>query len=138
MPDLHYVPGRVIRDDASVFTDTPCLLLYFFRGLLDEMAIPPRAALQTSELLVPPVLTNRLPWSRGYFETLGNLAFDTGEILPTHSFRSHTRRDPTYFDEQRRRVEPVEPIGDWGLHSFRTIDDLLSRALDLPLAPDDT
>jgi hypothetical protein len=51
------------------------------------------------------------------------------EILTPGSFR--------YYAEHNHRLErPVEPVGDYVLHSYGTIDDLVSKALGIPLAPD--
>ena len=42
-----------------------------------------------------------------------------------------------YFDEYSNKLaKPSSPIGDWGLDSYRTIDDAISEALGIPLAPD--
>jgi hypothetical protein len=83
--------------------------------------------LLASNLLVSPVMINRLPWSRGYFDTIGHLDLQDGEVLPQHCFR---RSNGDYFDADGRQMSrPVEPVGDYGLHSFRTVDDLLSDAL---------
>jgi hypothetical protein len=41
------------------------------------------------------------------------------------------------FDEFAVRLARcIEPCGQLGLHSFRTIDDAVSEALGIPLAPD--
>ena len=59
-------------------------------------------------------------------------------MLPVHCFVSNVYRDgPRYFDEFRNQLPgPVPPVGVAGLHSYRTIDDEISRALGIPLAPD--
>lgn len=42
-------------------------------------------------------------------------------MLPRLCFLSAVGR---YFDEQGNELtEPIEPVGDRGLHSYRTIDD---------------
>jgi hypothetical protein len=85
-------------------------------------------------LMVPPIMTNRLPWSKGYFENVDHWPFERGDVLEQHCFR---RSNGQYFDEANHELPgPVEPVGDWGLHSYRTIDDEISEALRLPLAPD--
>lgn len=46
------------------------------------------------------------------------------------------RYNGDYFDEQGRPLPaPVEPCGQWGIGNYRIIDDLVSRALGIPLAP---
>jgi hypothetical protein len=88
----------------------------------------------TERLLVPPMMTNNLPWSRGYFQTLVNLPIEAGEALSRHCFRSSAGR---YYDELTNELPgAIEPVGEWGLASFRSIDDIVSSALGLTLAPD--
>jgi hypothetical protein len=70
-----------------------------------------------------------------YFEFVENRPLTPMDRLPKHSFKD--TRD-WYFDEHGNRLPgPVEPVGQWGLHSCRTIDDELSKALGIPLAPDE-
>lgn len=79
-------------------------------------------------------MTNRLLWRRGYFKTVARDALDPGVALPQHCFSSSGQR---YFDEYSNELAgPIEPVGQWGLQSFRTIDDAVSRALGIELAPD--
>jgi hypothetical protein len=80
------------------------------------------------------MMTNNLPWSRGYFQTLINLPIEAGEVLPRHCFQSAAG---IYYDDMTNVLPgPIEPVGEWGLASFRSIDDVVSSALGLPLAPD--
>lgn len=42
-----------------------------------------------------------------------------------------------YFDENGNEVRgPIEPVGDYGLHSYRTIDDTVSEALGIDRVPE--
>jgi len=80
-------------------------------------------------------MTNRLPWSKGYFEFVENRSLGPTDVLPQHCFKDDVRWG--YRDERGDRLErPVEPGGEWGLHSYRTIDDEISKALGIPLAPE--
>ena len=90
--------------------------------------------MRRGELLVPPLLTNRLPWTKGYFEVIENRPIGALDRLPQHCFADLAGR---CFDERSNPLPgPIEPVGVWGLKSFRTIDDEVSKALGLPLAPD--
>jgi hypothetical protein len=76
------------------------------------------------------MMTNTLPWSKGYFETVAHLPLSAEDVLPRHCFRSSSGK---YFDEICNELPREEqPCGDWGLHSFRTIDDDVSDALGIP------
>lgn len=136
MPDDLYSFGRVIRTDARIGTMDKVILLYIYKPRFETKAPPPRAALSPDDLLIPPVLTNRLPWSRGYFEVVERRPLEAGEVLSPHCFRV-AGPARIYYDEACNRLpEPVEPVGDYLLESFRTIDDRISHALDFPRAPD--
>jgi hypothetical protein len=79
-------------------------------------------------------MTNRLSWSRGYFETVAHRNLED-DVLHPHCFYSYNFR--RYFDEYRNELpERIEPCGIFALRSFRTIDDAVSEALGIPLAPD--
>lgn len=80
-----------------------------------------------------PRYTNRLGWSRGYFENVDSRPLSSDDLLEQHCFRRHTGQ---YFDEKGQQLPgPVEPCGDWVLSSFLRIDDLVSEAIGIPLAP---
>jgi hypothetical protein len=109
-------------------------LIYIYDVERQSPDPPPDDSITTEHLLLPPILINRLPWSRGYFETVAHRALNPRQLLPRHCFKDSNGR---YFDEHSNKVdEPTEPVGVWGLGSFRTVDDAVSAALGIPLAPD--
>lgn len=130
--------GRVISTEARWALGQgadPAVLIYIYHDPSTEKDVPERSSLRPDRLLVPPVMTNKLPWSRGYFETLTNITLESDEVLAQHCFLSASRG--RYFDENGADLGGgVEPVGDYGLHSYRTIDDQLSHALGIPLAPE--
>ncbi len=79
------------------------------------------------------MMTNKLPWSRGYFRTIENMPLAEGEVLPRHCFRAKFRKD--FAEAAIELPGDIEPCGDWVLHSFRTIDDEVSDALGIPRVP---
>ena len=132
-PDVLYLFGRVIAVDAAAHSFGPLVLVYLFRFRNAINDPPDRQHLQTSDLLVPPIMTNRLPWSRGYFQTVGNLQLGPGEVLSVNCFGDLRGR---YYDEYNRQLPgPVGLVGLHAVHSYRTIDDEVSRALGIQLAP---
>lgn len=133
-PDERYLFGRIISTDAVVGPIEGVLLLYVYRHRSDSPAVPDRSELRPGQLLVSPLLTNRKGWSEGVFETVGNVPLGDGDVLDQHCFR---RWNGEYFDECSNQLPgPVEPVGDFGLHSFRTIDDDISDALGFERVPD--
>jgi hypothetical protein len=132
-PDGLFLFGRVIDTDADPLGVGGALLLYIYR--VRAAAPVPLPKLCIDDLLLPPIMTNRQPWTKGYFEHVANVPITTADRLVQHCFKD-TRG--WYFDERGRRLSaPIAPVGEWGLHSYRTIDDEISKALGIPLAPDE-
>ena len=134
LPDDRFLFGRVISDDAISGMGVPgAILIYVYRVQTHDKMLPDQKELSPSRLLVPPMMTNRLPWSRGYFETVANVPLHEEDVLPTHCFLSAIWG--TYHDEKGNQLPgPVEPVGDYELHSFATIDEEISDALLIPRA----
>lgn len=128
-----YLFGRVIELNTKIF-DVGCwILIYIYDARSDQKRQIPE--LRRDRLLVPPVITNRLPWTRGYFEQLEHRNMVVSDRLPQHCFKNSWGQ---YFDETGRRLPgPTEPVGVWGLSSFRAIDESISKALGIPLSVDD-
>jgi len=135
-PDGMYLFGRVI------FADLPrerapmpgANLIYVYRHRASSKE-PDRAMLDPEDLLLPPLFINGLPWAKGYFEIVAHWPLEPGDLRSQHCFLSASRG--SYFDEKGDALRgPVEPVGDWGLHSHRTIDTAISDALRINLSPD--
>lgn len=131
--DRLYLHGRVVDTEALAESGmSSCVLVYIYSNRSQLKRNIPRPS--PKKLLLPPLITNRLPWTRGYFEFLENRKLTPGDVLPQHCFATS---DDEYFDEKNRRLpEPVEPVGQAGLHSLKSIDDAVSQALGIPLAPE--
>lgn len=130
-----YFFGRVVATDACIFTMKNCIMLYVF-GIESNTKEPPER-LSVMQLLIPPQMTNRLPWSHGYFETIEHRAFEPGERLPVHCFEEPMRRPVRYWDEYNHELPGRrEPCGIHALKSYRTIDDAISDALHISRVPD--
>lgn len=135
MPDDKYSFGRVVSTSAMVGGRIQSQLIYVFKIRSASKGLPERPELRSDHLLVPPMMTNLLPWSRGYLETIAHLPFEPGDILPQHCFYDSFFRK--YVDELGNDLPgPVQPVGELGLQSFRTIDDTISTGLGIPLIPE--
>lgn len=138
LPDDSFLFGRVVSTEAKwtlAAGADPAILIYIYRERSRVAELPAVTALKADQLLVSPMMTNQLPWSKGYFQTLANMSLEPGDVLPQHCFLSASRGH--YFDEHGNELPgPVEPVGDYALHSFRTIDDQVSDALGIPRVPD--
>jgi len=137
-PDGPYLFGRVIDTEAKIVSMTGVIMIYIFEHRSPVLEMPDRAKLRVENLLLPPILINRLPWSRGYLETIGNMPLGPGERLTQHCFLNYAYTRDRHFDELGNELRrPVEPIGELLLNSFRTLDNYISDALGIPRAPDD-
>jgi hypothetical protein len=130
-----FLYGRVISTDANPLGVGGAILIYIYlTRSRDKSAVP---ELIPEHLLVPPMMTNKRPWTMGYFEFIENRPLGHSNRLPQHCFVRSWRTN-TYFDERGEQIpDPIEPIGIWGLHSYQTIDDEVSKALGIPLAPEE-
>lgn len=129
-----YLFGRVIRTDALIGPMSGCILIYIYRYSSESKESPPRSELGPDRLLVPPIMINRIPWSRGYFGIMAHLPLAGDDVLDQHCFRDFTGR---YYDADNHELPaPVEPVGDYGLASYRIVDDEVSDALGIPRVRD--
>jgi hypothetical protein len=135
LPAGLYLFGRVILADlpkgkAPMPTSN---LIYIYNVQVTEK-IPPYDRLTPDNLLIPPQFTNRMAWTRGYFENVAYRPLQDNDLLAEHCFWDFNRE--TYRDESGGTREGVrEPCGIWGLVSYRFIDDRISEALGIPPVP---
>lgn len=137
LPDSRFIFGRVIK--ASVAAgEGPVAglnLIYVYRDAQPSSS-PVLELLTVDKLLGPPRFSNTLPWSRGYFKTVGNEPLEATDLLKQHCF-SYPRTDMPYVDEYERPLpKRFEPCGGWGVSSYRAIDDMVSREFGIPEALD--
>lgn len=131
-PDDEYLFGSIVRTDVSldggVIDQTTrsevvpkpgkYILVYVFEGR--SHTPEPPANLRERRLLIPPAITNRQGWLRGYFETVGRVEppIDRGP----HTFLDIRRREPRYYDEHGARLlGPGENMGTYYLAPFELI-----------------
>ena len=133
LPNNTYLFGRVISTIASIGPMENCNLIYIYRDVSDDIKNVPE--LTPENLLVAPIMTNNLPWRKGYFEVVQSKALNISDKLKQHCF--HCSFNGKFYDEYSNQLEKaVEPVGIWALHSYRTIDDEISTALGIPLSED--
>lgn len=128
-----YYFGRTIDINADCGFGPGAILIYIYNiTSRDKYSIP---KLDKSNLLLPPLMINNLPWSKGYFEIVGNSPLVKEDIFEIHCFKSlHTGE---YYDERANKLDKeYQPIGIKGLSSYKSFDDKISKKLGIPLAPD--
>ena len=141
IPDESYLFGRVILagmpQGRAPMPGANLIYIYTHRSpsrKFDERELLP------GKLLIPPVWTNDLGWAKGYFETLENRPLREFDVLRQHCFRRAAVRPgaPAMFlDEHGEELKrDSEHCGEWGLVSYRWIDDRVSDAIGIARAPE--
>ncbi len=133
MPDRYFF-GRVVATDTKIgnVRDFEAVLIYLYHASSPSKTDIP--SLAPTDLLVPPIGANRLPWTRGFFEVVRSGPNTAADLLPQHCFRDVRG---WFFDEYGNRLpEAVEPVGVCGVAGIGAIDDNISKALGLPLKED--
>jgi hypothetical protein len=140
---LRWIAGRVIHLESRFMGGGGGEVLVYMYSL--ELAEPSEASVPLHpHLLVGPMVTNLQGWRCGYFVTLGSYPLEKDERLPIHYFAKPTltakpwgSTEAGYCDEYGRDLPPPPPgtKQGYGLVSYAALDDWVSRALGLPLAP---
>jgi hypothetical protein len=126
--------GRVVSLTANVGGFDDCVLIYLYKTETEDGQTVP-LSLSTDDLLLAPIATNELPWKKGYFQKVDNRKLANIDLLEKHCFYDVLFKK--YFDDAGNQLDKkVEPCGFYGLDSYATIDDKVSEALGLALAPE--
>lgn len=136
LPSRKHLFGRVVlANPPRESAPGPSTNLVYIYSWQSEAKEPDYRNLLPDKLLLPPVWTNNLGWSKGVFQTVENRSLGEHDLLRQHCFRDSFRG--TFLDETGRRLPfRVEPCGEWGLVSYRWIDDHISDALGFPRVPE--
>ena len=136
-PNL-YRFGKIIKTDAVVgnLVGTKSNLIYLYEAISNsKLDIP---VLDKNKLLLPPLGINNLPWTRGYFVTVGFEEVTEKNSHAVHCFRCDSRKTPTYYNEYSKEIHKIKGyIGEHGLHSYLSLDDYVSVKLGYPVEEDD-
>jgi hypothetical protein len=113
----------------------PCAYLIYIYDLQSSARKPDYSKMLSDHLLIPPLWTNQMPWTKGYFQHIENRPLPIGAAPRNHCFRVETGK---FVDENGKRInEPSAPFGEWGIVSYRWIDDHISDALGIQRVPGD-
>jgi hypothetical protein len=136
IPSNKYIFGKVILAEPPP-GQAPMpgtYLIYIYDWQSDDKHVN-LTMLSPNRLLLPPIWTNRMGWTKGYFETVERLPLKKADLVSQHCFR---RYNGTFLNEIGQELQNrVEPCGEWGLVSYRWIDDHVSDALGIPRVPED-
>lgn len=128
LQDERFYWGRVVSITAYIAGFENCILIYIYsNSTVSDEEVP---ELSVDKLLIPPIATNALPWTRGYFKYIENRA-----TLPTDKLAVHCFYDVVFnkiFDDAGRELDrKFEPCGDYGLASYTAIDELVCDTLSI-------
>ena len=140
LPSERYLFGRVILADVPQARGPMpgANLIYIYNHQSLSIESDP-AQLRPGRLLIPPVWTNSLPWTKGYFQTIDNSELGDFDVLRQHCFFRASLSPAAagkFVDESGKELKhKSEPCGEWGLASYRWIDDHVSDALGIQRTP---
>jgi len=121
----------VVNDNAPM-PGANLIYLYNFRSPTSE---PDLDELSRAPLLLAPLWTNNMPWTKGYFEHISSWPDgDRARFGPACFYDELYKGLRDEFGRLTTTI--VEPCGLWGLVSYRWIDDHVSDALHIPRVPD--
>lgn len=142
--DRDFYFGRVINPQVEILPMFPSkshkpnpdwmgALVYIYDvHAPDKLPIP---EMKHDRLLLPPLILDWVCWSNGYVQTVASVPLTSQDVLPRHCFYDVVEEQ--YLNEFGRRVaKRTEPCGIHGLTPFRGLDDEVSRAIGITLAPD--
>lgn len=135
LPESTYLFGRVVSAEPEPAPMPFSYLIYVYADRSSTKE-PPLEKLQPDRLLLPPVFINRMPWTKGIFETVGHQDLENVSLLSRHCFWDAARA--RYVDLQHNPLpREIQPCGDWALSSYRWLDDQVSDAVGIPRVPED-
>lgn len=127
-----YFFGRVVvpsLPESHPHTDAATLICIY--GIRSGEPQPSIEKLTPYSLLIPPLFTNRRPWTMGFFRNVGNSPLREGDVLGQHCFYDIAFNK--YVDEMGNVLPGrAEPCGTFGVASYSGISSKIGDALGLP------
>lgn len=121
-----YIPGLVVKEKVGYASKF--ILLYFANVLSEKRTSQVGVEAFKDNLLIPPLITNKQGWLKGYFETIEHAKVAESDLLPVHCFEGN--QPGTYYNEYEERLEQrVEPCGFGGIWGLLEIADTLAEAV---------
>lgn len=129
-----YYYGVVANSNSNHFGVEGIIHIQIFNYCTEKIEGVP-CDLYKYELLIPPILTNKLGWRKGYFKTIGSLDTNMFPSIKQAVFVD-VIRSGYYFDDksnQLDRIYSIETTGSFSIKSYLNIDALISLKLGIPL-----
>ena len=102
-------------------------LIFVYDKSTDNKNIPDN--LSDCDFLISPVIINKLPWSRGYFETISNLCVTERERKMPFGFWNTLRKTFVNAEGITLTFKP-QYWSDYGLASYAVVGEKIQAALN--------
>jgi len=142
LPNGAYLFGRVVFANVpQERAPMPGAHLIYIYDRRSQTPQPLPSQLRPGRLLIAPIWTNALAWTKGYFQTIRNQPIGDFDLLREHCFFMvplGSAASGKFVDETGKEVgRRSDPCGEWALASYRWIDDHVSDALGISRAPEE-
>lgn len=115
-----YFYGAVVKTGVNAgFGGNIGILVYIYGKEYREKAMVP-PVLSREDLLIPPLMVNRKPWTKGFFEWVGH--GEVSELAPYdfHCFRDVRNQIVNEYGEIVKKCTG-RPVGQYGLASYGAV-----------------
>ena len=101
-------------------------LIFIYDKCTGDQSIP--EDLNDADFLISPIIINKLPWSRGYFETIGNVQVTEREKSRSYGFWSFQKKMFVDVEGMPLAYKP-RYWSYYGLASYAVVGDKIQTAL---------
>jgi hypothetical protein len=129
-----YYYGVVANANSNHFGIEDIIHIQIFNYCTEQIANV-SDSLYKYDLLLPPILTNKLGWRKGYFKTIGHSDIKLFPTVKRAAFVDVIRTG-YYFDDKSNpldKIYSIETTGAFSIKSYLNIDTLISLKLGIPL-----
>ena len=125
--------GRLLETPFSISWAKGHLILLYDVATTDTDRVP-WEAIGSAQLLVPPIVINGTPWSKGYFRSVENRPMRPEESRHPIFFVNHNREcvDSNGKSTVGSQLSPDAMLPTFGLSNVRLVDELLKQRLGVP------
>lgn len=122
-----YFFGSVIKTDVNAGGFPGAILIYAYNTSSNSKQPTPK--LSKDDLLVPPVMINPMPWTRGYFEVVEHVNLTKEDIYDKHIFKQDESVKGGINEYGIHSDKFVPNCGYGGLSSYLSFETRVLNAL---------
>lgn len=114
--------GSVVSEYKGFGLQVPGFLLYLFDAVSQSPDEVPHLA--SNKLVVPPIITNTMPWKRGVFRNVADVCLQGDQVMQRHCLWSPESN--SFWDEHDNRLSEMGyPCGLRMLIGLQGIEELI-------------